>query len=78
MAAEAAEAPTSTSGDLSRRELNKDGFVVLRGSIFGQRIKGFVRKGLPFKTIEGLDFYRANVLNDVVSKLYALSSRLLI
>ncbi len=78
MAAEAAKAPTSTSGDLSRRELNKDSFVVLRGSIFGQRIKGFVRKGLPFKTIEGLDFYRANVLNDVVSKLYTLSSRLLI
>ncbi len=35
MAAEATKAPTSTSGDLSRRELNEDGFVVLRGSVFG-------------------------------------------
>jgi len=78
MAAEAAVPSTSTSDELSRRELDEDGFVVLRGSAFGQRFDGFARKGLPFKTADGLDFCKVNVLNDVVSKLYTLALRLLI
>lgn len=78
MAAEAAVPSTSTSDELSRRKLDEDGFVVLRGSAFGQRFDGFARKGLPFKTANGLDFCKVNVLNDVVSKFYTLALRLLI
>ncbi len=78
MAAEAAVPSTSTSDELSRRKLDEDGFVVLRGSAFGQRFDGFARKGLPFKTADGLDFCKVNVLNDVVSKFYTLALRLLI
>lgn len=72
MAAKAAVPSTSTSGELSRRELDEDGFVVLRGSAFGQRFDGFARKGLPFKNADGLDFCKLNILNDVVSKLLLL------
>ncbi len=69
MATQTAVPSTSTSDGLSRNELDEDGFVVLRGSAFGQRFDGFARKGLPFKSADGLDFCKLNVLSDAVSKL---------
>ena len=69
MATQTAVPSTSTGDGLSRNELDEDGFVVLRGSAFGQRFDGFARKGLPFKSADGLDFCKLNVLSDAVSKL---------
>lgn len=69
MATEAAEPSTSASDELSSGNLDEDGFVVWRGLVFGQRFDGFVRKGLPFKSADGLDFCKLNVLSDAVSKL---------
>ncbi len=68
MATEAAVS-TSTNDELSKREMDENSFVVLIGSAFGRRFDGFARKGLPFKSADGLDFCKLNVLNDVVSRL---------
>lgn len=68
MTSEIAESSSSASGDLSRERLDGDGFVVLRGSVFGERFESFVRKGLPFKSADGLDFCRVTALDEIVSK----------
>ena len=78
MTTEFTEHPPSTSGGLSREKLDEDGFVVLRESAFGQRFEDFVRKGLPFKSADGLNFCRATALEDIVSKLYTVDLRFLI
>lgn len=78
MTTEIAEPPPSTSSELSSEKLDGDGFVVLRGSAFGQRFEDFVRKGLPFKSADGLDFCRATALDDIVSKHYTLDLHRLI
>ncbi|KAL2056592.1 hypothetical protein ABVK25_002986 [Lepraria finkii] len=54
----------STSGQLSRVVLDEDGFVVLKGSEFGRRVRDFAGKGFPLKSAEGLDFCKGNILND--------------
>lgn len=65
----AAATPVSISGGLSREALNADGFVVEKGSTFGQRVEDFARKGFPRKTADGLNFCRVNVIDDTVSNL---------
>lgn len=72
MTIEIAEPPPSTSSELSSGRLDEDGFVVLKESAFDQRFDDFVKKGLPFKSANGLDFCRATVLDDIVSKHYTL------
>ncbi len=65
----AAVTSVSISGELSREALNADEFVVKKGSTFNQRVKDFARKGFSRKTVNGLNFYRVNVIDDIVSNL---------
>ncbi len=60
---------TSISDGLSRNKLDKNGFVVLRGSIFSQRFDNFAIKSLLFESADDLDFCKLNILSNVVSKL---------
>lgn len=60
----------SISDEFSRKTLNVDEFVVEKDSTFDQRVENFVKKKFSRKTANELNFYRVNVIDDIVNNLH--------
>ena len=59
---------TSLSSEDPQKSILEDGIFYAEDPVVGKRVDEIMRKGFPFKTEEGLDFCKGNVLDDEVSK----------
>jgi hypothetical protein len=51
-----------------QKSILEDGVFCTEDPVVGKRVDEIAQKGFPFKTEEGLDFCKINVLDDEVSK----------
>lgn len=56
----------SVSLEHARRAIQEDGFFVLTDPAVGERVREMERLNLPYTSEYGLDFCKANVLDDTV------------
>jgi hypothetical protein len=59
---------TSLSSEDPHKSILEDGVFYAQDAVVGKRVNEIMRKGYPFKTEEGLDFCKRNVLDNKVSK----------
>lgn len=55
-----------SSAEISGGALSKDGFIFVKDMRAGQRVEEMEIKSIPFASEGGLEFYKANVLDDMV------------
>jgi hypothetical protein len=59
---------TLLSSEDPQKSIVEDGVFYAQNAVVGKRVDEIIRKGFLFKTEEGLDFCKGNVLDDKVSK----------
>ena len=53
---------------IPRKSILEDGVFYIEDPIIRKKVNKIIKKGFPFKTEEGLDFYKLNTLNNKVGK----------
>jgi hypothetical protein len=59
---------TSLPAEDQQKFILEDGVFYAEDPVIGKRVDEITQKGFPFRTEEGLDFCKLNVLDDKVSR----------
>ena len=65
---------TSSSAEDPQKSILEDVIFYAENPVIGNRVNEIMRRGFPFKTKEGLDFCKRNVLDDEARKLICVKA----